>query len=178
MYILSNHTNYIYSRTIGSYIVREDHWSNWLILCQNTQKLFNLNFVLCRAFPSRQSRAFPKLAYNLVYWSVISVFYNICKTIFRNDKLKIRYYWYNRILTRWRASTTPWRNGSASDSRSEGCVFESRRGQGLILFLFLLWFSLLYQESWILKTWHSVVYVIFAISFHNFHLSVTFEILY
>ena len=32
---------------------------------------------------------------------------------------------------------TPWRNGSASDSRSEGCVFESRRGQhtlfGIIL---------------------------------------------
>ena len=26
---------------------------------------------------------------------------------------------------------TPWRNGSASDSRSEGCVFESRRGQKL-----------------------------------------------
>ena len=24
---------------------------------------------------------------------------------------------------------TTWRNGSASDSRSEGCVFESRRGQ-------------------------------------------------
>ena len=24
---------------------------------------------------------------------------------------------------------TLWRNGSASDSRSEGCVFESRRGQ-------------------------------------------------
>ena len=23
---------------------------------------------------------------------------------------------------------TPWRNGSASDSRSEGCVFKSRRG--------------------------------------------------
>ena len=28
---------------------------------------------------------------------------------------------------------TPWRNGSASDSRSEGCVFESRRGQSVIL---------------------------------------------
>ena len=27
---------------------------------------------------------------------------------------------------------TPWRNGSASDSRSEGCVFESRRGQILL----------------------------------------------
>ena len=26
-------------------------------------------------------------------------------------------------------SGTPWRNGSASDSRSEGCVFKSRRGQ-------------------------------------------------
>ena len=24
---------------------------------------------------------------------------------------------------------TPWRNGSASDSRSEGCLFKSRRGQ-------------------------------------------------
>ena len=29
---------------------------------------------------------------------------------------------------------TPWRNGSASDSRSEGCVFESRRGQPTFLF--------------------------------------------
>lgn len=28
------------------------------------------------------------------------------------------------------ASATSWRNGSASDSRSEGCVFKSRRGQG------------------------------------------------
>ena len=27
------------------------------------------------------------------------------------------------------ADSTPWRNGSASDSRSEGCVFKSRRGQ-------------------------------------------------
>ena len=26
---------------------------------------------------------------------------------------------------------TPWRNGSASDSRSEGCMFESRQGQNL-----------------------------------------------
>ena len=26
-------------------------------------------------------------------------------------------------------SVTSWRNGSASDSRSEGCVFKSRRGQ-------------------------------------------------
>ena len=30
---------------------------------------------------------------------------------------------------------TPWRNGSASDSRSEGCVFESRRGQVIFLHL-------------------------------------------
>ena len=27
---------------------------------------------------------------------------------------------------------TPWRNGSASDSRSEGCVFKSRRGHVFI----------------------------------------------
>lgn len=36
--------------------------------------------------------------------------------------------------TRWNGylwkhnHVTPWRNGSASDSRSEGCVFKSRRG--------------------------------------------------
>lgn len=30
---------------------------------------------------------------------------------------------------------TSWRNGSASDSRSEGCVFKSRRGQGNLAFL-------------------------------------------
>ena len=28
----------------------------------------------------------------------------------------------------------PWRNGSASDSRSEGCVFDSRRVQFPVLF--------------------------------------------
>ena len=32
-------------------------------------------------------------------------------------------------LGRTLPTMTPWRNGSASDSRSEGCVFESRRGQ-------------------------------------------------
>ena len=31
-------------------------------------------------------------------------------------------------LGRTSIDLTPWRNGSASDSRSEGCVFESRRG--------------------------------------------------
>ena len=35
----------------------------------------------------------------------------------------------SKSLTGQRVITTPWRNGSASDSRSEGCVFESRRGQ-------------------------------------------------
>ena len=32
------------------------------------------------------------------------------------------------IVSSFSNITTPWRNGSASDSRSEGCVFESRRG--------------------------------------------------
>ena len=31
---------------------------------------------------------------------------------------------------------TPWRNGSASDSRSEGCVFESRRGHNSFNFAY------------------------------------------
>ena len=33
------------------------------------------------------------------------------------------------------SNVTPWRNGSASDSRSEGCVFESRRGQQVFIFI-------------------------------------------
>ena len=39
---------------------------------------------------------------------------------------------------------TSWRNGSASDSRSEGCVFESRRGHQVFIFLcvYLRLFSL------------------------------------
>ena len=38
------------------------------------------------------------------------------------------YLFYSLIIV------TPWRNGSASDSRSEGCVFESRRGQKYFVF--------------------------------------------
>ena len=34
-----------------------------------------------------------------------------------------------RFLSILHHMSTPWRNGSASDSRSEGCVFKSRRGQ-------------------------------------------------
>ena len=40
---------------------------------------------------------------------------------------------------------TPWRNGSASDSRSEGCVFESRRGQ--LIFLTVLQISI-FSNFW------------------------------
>ena len=36
---------------------------------------------------------------------------------------------------------TPWRNGSASDSRSEGCVFESRRGHNFISKMFVFWLT-------------------------------------
>ena len=45
-----------------------------------------------------------------------------------------------RVCTIFRGnySKTPWRNGSASDSRSEGCVFKSRRGQ--IFFVFMIKF--------------------------------------
>ena len=44
------------------------------------------------------------------------------------------------IICLWRVKTsqaTPWRNGSASDSRSEGCVFESRRGHKTFFFLYV-----------------------------------------
>ena len=43
------------------------------------------------------------------------------------------------ILKFNRGTKTPWRNGSASDSRSEGCVFESRRGH--IFFISRIFFA-------------------------------------
>ena len=46
-------------------------------------------------------------------------------------------------LGRTSHNLTPWRNGSASDSRSEGCVFESRRGQNVFGR-----FSIFFVYSW------------------------------
>ena len=49
---------------------------------------------------------------------------------------------------------TPWRNGSASDSRSEGCVFESRRGQNL--FYIIIFFEkkmFASNEDWTHDLW-------------------------
>ena len=51
---------------------------------------------------------------------------------------------------------TPWRNGSASDSRSEGCVFKSRRGQSfffskvmtIFLFAMLSFVTINAQAKW------------------------------
>ena len=54
-------------------------------------------------------------------------------------KAKLSYFKIKGLLSHFPiwlpdAQLTPWRNGSASDSRSEGCVFKSRRGQ-LTLFV-------------------------------------------
>ena len=46
-------------------------------------------------------------------------------------------------LGRTSHNLTPWRNGSASDSRSEGCVFESRRGQNIFGI-----FRMFFVHSW------------------------------
>ena len=47
--------------------------------------------------------------------------------------------------------STPWRNGSASDSRSEGCVFESRRGQLTFFAIILINISIEKNVKAILK---------------------------
>ena len=46
---------------------------------------------------------------------------------------------------------TPWRIGSASDSRSEGCVFESRRGQLTSFAIILITISIEKNVKVILK---------------------------
>ena len=52
----------------------------------------------------------------------------------------------NRLLEVSKAkinfNVASWRNGSASDSRSEGCVFKSRRGQCFVVS---------YNEEWCVK---------------------------
>ena len=46
-----------------------------------------------------------------------------------------------RVDLKFKALTTPWRNGSASDSSPEGCAFKSRRGH--LFFIFSTYSSLL-----------------------------------
>ena len=49
---------------------------------------------------------------------------------------------------------TPWRNGSASDSRSEGCVFESRRGHNLLNIVIFFWKKMFASnEDWTHDLW-------------------------
>ena len=47
---------------------------------------------------------------------------------------------------------TPWRNGSASDSRLEGCVFESRRDQLSFFAIILITISIKKNAKAILKS--------------------------
>ena len=65
---------------------------------------------------------------------------------------------------------TPWRNGSASDSRSEGCVFKSRRGQ-LSVCLYLSHFTL--ASNSLKKT--AVLKSCVFLKLHNFYSLVVFE---
>ena len=68
----------------------------------------------------------PRLIYHNVSYVLEDTFYQVT---FMQDILLCRIH----IVI---SHTTPWRNGSASDSRSEGCVFESRRGH--IVFYIIL----------------------------------------
>ena len=63
--------------------------------------------------------------------SVIVTFYMVVKDNFQRRAHSFLNAWDSINIKQ----VTPWRNGSASDSRSEGCVFKSRRGQGTTVFL-------------------------------------------
>ncbi len=70
-------------------------------------------------------------AYITMKYVHVKLFVN--KTRRRYDKRFSSYIAFNNRS----AATTPWRNGSASDSRSEGCVFKSRRGQKQTFFFLI-----------------------------------------
>ena len=55
------------------------------------------------------------------------------------------------LLATFSCMWTPWRNGSASDSRSEGCVFESRRGQLTFFAIILIIISIEKNVKVVLK---------------------------
>ena len=67
---------------------------------------------------------------------------------------------------------TPWRNGSASDSRSEGCVFESRRGHNN--FVYIIYTYIYYDISDCidieLKKMETIIKHIFISDSSTFHL--------
>ena len=54
--------------------------------------------------------------------------------------LKLRFVFMN-LNRPAKYQLTPWRNGSASDSRSEGCVFKSRRGQLFFILIHISYWS-------------------------------------
>ena len=75
----------------------------------------------------------------------------------------------NRLMevskTKINFTVPSWRNGSAPDSRSEGCVFKSRRGHCCVDS---------YNEEWYIK-WHRFyfIFIILEHIFHNFSASET-----
>ena len=66
--------------------------------------------------------------------SVIVTFYMVVKDNFQRRAHSFLNAWDSINIKQ----VTPWRNGSASDSRSEGCVFKSRRGHLDLFFTSLL----------------------------------------
>ena len=53
----------------------------------------------------------------------------------------------HHMVTTLESHMTLWRNGSASDSRSEGCVFKSRQGQRILLSKLSSVFSVIHFHS-------------------------------
>ena len=68
--------------------------------------------------------------YSFAYWQFVSGLWVDEETTIRGWCVWGRSSWVLvRIRMCGRVEASSWRNGSASDSRSEGCVFESRRAQ-------------------------------------------------
>ena len=53
--------------------------------------------------------------------------------LFINKVVALEWILFKDLILPASTMETPWRNGSASDSISEGCVFKSRRGQSFFL---------------------------------------------
>ena len=62
---------------------------------------------------------------------------SICRCLRINEPCVVYGYYHIPTTCTCLSKLTLWRNGSASDSRSEGCVFKSRQGQNLFVFFFL-----------------------------------------